>query len=226
MRFSKKIVSVAAAAALVAGASLASASPAAAYKKATIKGDTNILVPTALITAAQGAGVTITPIQPARALATMEIVDVQFPVAGPVADGAIFHRGGLSFASANTDVTLTFNKPIVEWGSGPGIKAGAIIKGTLGGLEAVNGLEVTLFDVKNIKASNKKGKVTRDGKKNFKRTDTTVVSGDVTLVNNATLVGQLNTILGVDIFTPGLPFGTTVIETKTTVFCKTKKTCR
>ena len=232
MNLSRKIVSVAAAAALVAGAGLAAASPAAANKKPTIKGDTNILVPTALITAASEAGITVAPIDPARALATMEIVDVQFPVVGPVGDGILRHRGGLSFASANTGITLTFTNPSIEWGTGPGIEAGAQILGTIGGVPdaaggaQLNGNRAPVFDVKNAKVTSKKGKIAKDGKKGFKRTDSVVITGDVSIVDNATVVGLLNQLMGTEIFMAGMPFGATAVDFKVTVYCKTKKACR
>jgi hypothetical protein len=232
MNLGKKIVSVAAAAALVAGAGLAAASPAAANKKPIIKGDTNILVPTALITAASEAGITVAPITPARALATQEVVDVQFPITGPLQDGILRHRGGLSFASANTGITLTFTNPSIEWGTGPGIQAGAQIFGTIGGVPdaaggaQINGNRAPVFDVKNAKVKVKKGKIAKDGKNGFKRTDSSVITGDVSIVDNATVVGLLNQLMGVEIFTPGLPFGATEVEFKVTVFCKTKQACR
>lgn len=233
MNLSKKIVSVAAAAALIAGAGAMAATPAtAATKKATIKGDTNILVPTVLITAAQDAGVTISPIEPAQALATLEIVDVQFPIVGPLGDGILRHKGGLSFASSNTGITLTFTDPSIEWGTGPGIEAGAQILGTIGGVPdsaggaAINGNRAPVFDVKNAKVKVKKGKIAKDGKKGFKRTDSTTITGDVSIVDNATVVGLLNQLMGVEIFTAGMPFGATDVNFKVTVYCKTKKACK
>ncbi|MEY3733076.1 MAG: hypothetical protein RL347_435 [Actinomycetota bacterium] len=231
MNLGKKIVSVAAGVALVAGAGLATASPAVA-KKATIKGDTNILVPTAIIQAAGAAGIVISPIDPAKALATMEVVDVQFPVANFVGDGIIRHRGGLSLASDASGVTLTFTNPSIQWGSGPGIEAGAQIFGTIGGVPdaaggaQLNGNRAPLFDIKNAKVTSKKGKVAKDGKKGYKRTDRVRIVGDVSLVDNATVIGLVNQILATDIFVAGMPFGAADVETQVTIYCKTKKLCR
>ena len=114
MNLSTKLISVAAAAALVAGAGAMAAAPATASGKAAIGGTTIIEVPLALVGAAQAAGVTIAPIAPSRAQATSDIVGVTFPITGPADDGALFHKGGLSFASSNTNITLTITNAKVQ----------------------------------------------------------------------------------------------------------------
>ena len=114
MNLSKKIISVAAAAALVAGAGALAATPASAKSKTPIKGTTVLEVPLTTVGAAVQAGITIAPIAPSRAQATSEVVGVTFPVSGPVMDGMVHHRGGISLASANTGITLTATKPVAR----------------------------------------------------------------------------------------------------------------
>ncbi|MGI9196724.1 MAG: hypothetical protein ACR2KE_04605 [Candidatus Nanopelagicales bacterium] len=231
MRITTKIVSIAASAALIAGAGAMAAAPAgAAGKLPQPQGSTVITVPIALITAATGAGVTIAPIEPAAADATMENVAIDFPVTGPNADGAVYHLGGLGITSAKTSVNLTWSKPTIEWPTSGDGKS-AIIKGVIAGVpagsgfEALNGQNATLFDVKNMVIKDTKGKIVKNGKKGFKRTDTQTITGDVSVVDNKTVVDILNGLLGVPLFTAAMPFGSLESVSTVTHICKTKKAC-
>ena len=112
MHVGKKLVSVAAAAALIAGVGAVTAAPASAkVKTPTAKGQTDLTVPLATVTDAAAKGVTISPIAPAQVLATMDTATLEFPVSYRRGDGIIGHRGGLSFASDNTGITVELVNP-------------------------------------------------------------------------------------------------------------------
>ena len=233
MRITTKIIGVAASVALVAGAGALAASPAVASKHSGgIGGTTIIEVPTALISAAGAAGVAVSPIAPATAQATMDVVGVAFPIVGPATDGAVFHTGGLQFASSNTNVTLTATKPMIGWAT-DGSSDDATITVTVGGIPAghplasANGSKLPVFDVKGYEMTIKKGKVTGKGKK-WTRVDTITMTGPVTITTNATVVGALNGLLmkpGTTLFTAGMPFGTLDSVETVTHKCKSKKLC-
>ena len=234
MRITTKIIGVAASVALVAGAGALAASPAVASKHSSgIGGTTVIAVPTALIGAATAAGVAVSPIAPSKALATADVVGVTFPITGPATDGALFHKGGLQFASSNTGVTLTATKPTIGWPT-DGSSPDATISVTVGGIPAghplasANGSVLPVFDVKGYEMTIKKGKVTGKGKK-WTRVDTVTMTGPVTITTNATVVGALNGLLmkpGTTLFTAGMAFGELESEETITHTCKTKKACQ
>jgi hypothetical protein len=232
MNLSKKIVSVAAGVALIAGAGAMAAAPATASGKSGIGGTTIIEVPLALVGAAQAAGVTIAPIAPSRAQATSEVVGVTFPITGPADDGALFHKGGLSFASSNTDITLTATKPVIGWAT-DGSSDDATIAVTVGGIPAghpfagANGQSLPVFDVTDYDRVIKKGKPKGKGKK-WTRVDTVTMTGPVTVTTNASVVGVLNGLLmapGGTLFTPGMAFGSLNSVETITHNCKSKKAC-
>lgn len=232
MNLSKKIISVAAGVALVAGAGAMAATPATASGKSGIGGTTIIEVPLALVGAAQAAGVTIAPIAPSKAQATSELVGVTFPITGPADDGALFHKGGLSFASSNTDITLTATKPVIGWAT-DGSSDDATIAVTVGGIPAghpfasANGQSLPVFDVKGYDRVIKKGKPKGKGK-NWTRVDTITMTGPVTVTSNTTVVDVLNGLLmapGGTLFTAGMDFGTLDSVETVTHKCKSKKAC-
>jgi hypothetical protein len=231
MNLSKKIVSVAAAAALVAGAGALAAAPASAAKGPQPKGATIISVPLTLVGAAVQAGVTVAPIEPAKAQATSTVVGLNFPVSGPLMDGVIHHKGGLSFTSAKTGVVLTFSNPTIEYATSGGTTAE--IKGTIEGIPAnnplaqVNGTRVALLTIDNFKVVNKQGKITKDGKKGFKRTMTQTVTGEAKISSVGLLVDAVNALMGAPgLFTAGMDFGAVNSEWSVTKTCKTKKACQ
>ena len=229
MRISTKFISAAASVALIAGAGAMAATPAGAAAKAPKPtGETVIVVPMAILQAAGAAGVQITPIEPATADATMDSVGVGFPVTGPLMDGVVHHSGGLSIASAK--VTLTWSDPTIEYATSGDGKT-AVIKGTIGGVpegsgfEALNGQRAGIFDVKNMTITNTASKITGNAKRGFKRTFTQSITGDVTVVDSPQVVEILNGLIGVPLFTAGMPFGELDSEWSITRTCKTKKAC-
>lgn len=229
MNLSKKVISVAAAAALVAGAGAMAATPATAASKAKVGGETIITVPLALVGAASAAGVTIAPVAPSRAQATTDVVGVTFPVTGPAMDGVVHHRGGLSFASANTGITLTATKPQIEYATSPAADTASItveINGVPDGspFAGLNGTRVPIFTVNDFTVKGKWGKATKAGKA-WKQTYTSTITGSVTIVDNQTVVDAVNGFMGAQIFTAGMDFGDLASKVTTTETCKTKKQC-
>lgn len=233
MNLSRKVVSVAAGVALIAGAGAMAATPATASGKSKIGGTTTIEVPLALVGAARDAGVTIAPIPPSRAQVTSSVVGVTFPITGPATDGALYHNGGLSFASSNTDITLTANKPLIGWAT-DGSSDDATISVTVGGIPdghpfaRANGQTIAVFDVKGYDRVIKKGKPKGKGKK-WTRVDTITMTGPVTVTTDANVVGVLNGLLmapGGTLFTPGMAFGTLNSVETVTHNCKSQRACR
>ena len=239
MNLSKKIVSVAAAAALVAGAGAMAATPASAKSKAAIKGTTVLEVPLTTVGAAVQAGVTIAPIAPSRVQATSEVAAVTFPVSGPLMDGMVHHRGGISLASANTGITLTATKPAIEYATSGGDTATLTIEINIvpvpprlassptpasSPFAALNGTRVPFLTITDFEIAGKWGKATKAGK-SWRQTYTAEIAGKAGLVDNANIIGALNGFMGTTIFVAGLDFGDIVSEYTITNTCKTKKAC-
>jgi len=228
MNLGKKLVSVAAGVALVAGAGAMAATPASASAKAKVGGTTVITVPLALVGAAGAAGVAIAPIAPSGADATTDSVGVTFPITGPAEDGVLNHRGGLSFASSNTQITLTATKPKIEWATSGGDTASITVE--INGVPAaspfaaLNGTRIPIFTVNDFAMKGKWGKATKAGKA-WKQTYTSVMTGDVVIVDNQTVVDAVNGFMGAAIFTAGMDFGVLDSKSTTTHTCKTKKEC-
>ena len=228
MNLSKKIISVAATAALVAGAGALAATPASAKSKAVIKGTTVLAVPLTTVGAAVQAGVTIAPIAPSKVEATSEVAAVTFPVSGPLMDGMVHHRGGISLASANTGITLTATKPAIEYATSGGDTATLTIE--INGVPdsspfaALNGTRVPFLTITDFEIAGKWGKAQKAGKA-WKQTYTAEIAGKAGLVDNANIIGALNGFMGTTIFVAGLDFGNIVSEYTITNNCKTKKDC-
>ena len=138
----------------------------------------------------------------------------------------------MSFASSNTDITLTATKPIIGWAT-DGSSDDATIAVTVGGIPAghpfasANGQSLPVFDVKGYDRVIKKGKPKGKGK-NWTRVDTITMTGPVTVTSNATVVDVLNGLLmapGGKLFTAGMDFGTLESVETVTHKCKSKKAC-
>lgn len=228
MILGKKLVSVVAGVALVAGAGAIAAAPAQAKSKAAIKGTTVLEVPLTTVGAAVQAGVTIAPIAPSKVEATSEVAAVTFPVSGPLMDGVVHHRGGLSLSSANTGITLTATKPQIEYATSGGDTATLTIE--INGVPdsspfaALNGTRVPFLTITDFAISGKWGKATKAGK-SWRQSYRGVVAGKAGLVDNANIIGALNGFMGTTIFVAGLDFGDIASAYTITNTCKTKKQC-
>ncbi len=138
MSFTKKIISVAAGVALIAGAGAMAATPAAASKHVKISGKTIISFDKALAPIVAG----IEVVAPATKSGTM----LGFPVTGADGNG-VTHSGGIKIGG------IEALNPVIIINTETG---GAIINVSVGGNP------VPLFNVKNFKAGkpSKKGKAT------------------------------------------------------------------
>ena len=222
MHMSSKIVGLAAAAALVAGAGALTAAPASAKPKTpTMTGSTGLTVPLGLVAGATEKGVTISPIEPAQVLATMNTATLEFPVTYRRGDGIIGHKGGLSFASSNTGITIELIDPAITWGTGPSPVKRAQVTFT----NVLNGTTVTFLDVRNVEITSKSGKPVKAGKSGWKRTDAGTFAGDAFIANNPVGVKVFNEAMDGEILTPGMAFGSIESSYSTTYYCKSKKDC-
>lgn len=239
MKLSKKIIGLAAATALVAGAGAMAAAPATAdYHKAKTKskGGSVLSVPPGLVSTLAGAGVTLGVEGAAKAgiNGSTGYTEVAFPLAPkPKTDGVIPHKGDLTITSAGTGVTLRFAKPWITYATSPGSE-GAALEGIVTGIpdwmapfDGLNGQRLGSFSIPDWAGKWKMGKVRKVGK-NYKRTDTFTGGGTVT-VRDQDVANIFNTALfgpGVSVLQPGQEIGTIQTEIKNTVICTKKKTCK
>ena len=239
MKLSKKIIGLAAATALVAGAGAMAATPATAknHKPKTKSTGASVLsVPPDLVATLAEAGVTLGVKGAAKASVngSTGYTEVKFPRAPkPVTDGVIPHKGDLTITSAGTGVTLTFAKPWITYATSPGSE-GAALEGIVTGIpdwmapfNGLNGQRLGSFAIADWAGEWKKGKVRKVGK-NFKRVDTFTGEGTVS-VRDQDVANIFNTALfgpGVSVLQPGQPIGTIQTELKNEVICTKKKTCK
>ena len=238
MNLTKKIVSVAAGVALVAGMGAVAATPATAKNHAKTKstGASVLSVPPDLVATLAGAGVTLGVEGGAKASinGSTGYTEVKFPLAPkPKTDGVIPHKGDLTITSSNTDVTLVFAKPWITFGTSPDSE-GAVLEGIVSGIpewmapfDGLNGQRLGSFAIPDWDGEWTMGKVRKAGK-NFKRVDTFTGSGTVT-VRDQDVANIFNTALfgpGGNVLQPGQEIGTIQTELKNTVICKTKKACK
>lgn len=205
MKLSKKIVSLAAATALVAGAGALTAAPAAtAAGKATQGGKTIIDLKSSVAKALTSAGITITPTKPA----TFAKGIIGFPVTAFDLEnaGTVDHSGAITFASKTNPTGVTGENPIFTM---TGSNTATITVTALGN-------PVPLLDVKHVKMGNTTRKIDKSHKKKWVVKYTTVVRGDVHITNNQGVVDLLNSALSTTAFTADMGLGTlktTLVET-------------
>lgn len=233
MNLARKFVSIAAAAALVAGAGALASAPAQASKKAQPKGATIVNIPLTIITTAADDSVVIDVIDPATLMATMDTASAKFPVSGPLMDGVLHHKGGLSLTSKKTGVSLKLTDPTIEYATGEFDGKGTLVAEINGIPEAagptlfgLNGTRLPIFNITNMEIKNKIGKPTKKGGK-WSRTDSQTITGDAALFANPLLdvAAAINRLLGTTVFKQGMAFGDTETAWSITRSCKTKKAC-
>lgn len=193
MKFGKKLVSLAAATALVAGVGLAAAAPASAKPKVTTKGTTTIKLAPAVGQLLASVGVTVQVTSPGKASG----LNLTFPIKPPVRGNVINHNGDLVFSKGGVPA-LTVPSPT--------IKLTDIPAGTGVVTAVIAGNELTVFELSGLKSKT----TTKTDKKKKTRTSTTIWRGNVALTSDAGLVSLLNSILGLPDGTlqPGAPLGT------------------
>ena len=200
MKLSKKIIGLAAATALVAGAGAMAATPATAAKAPKTSGKTILDIKKAA-PALAAAGITITVDKPA----TFAKGIIGFPVTGDA--DTINHSGSVTFASTANPAGITGENPVI-----------AINGNTATITLSVLGNPVPLLDVKHVKANKTKRKVVK-GKKSWSVKYTTVIRGDLHLTSSQPIVDLFNSGLGVTIFEAGMGLGTTKTTIVETVQC-------
>jgi hypothetical protein len=236
MNLAKKLVSVAAGVALVAGMGAVAATPATAKNKAKSTGASVLSVPPDLVETLAAAGVTLGVSGAAKASinGSTGYTEVRFPRAPkPKTDGVIPHSGDLTITSANTGVTLKFAKPWITFATSPDSE-GAVLEGVVTGIpewmapfDGLNGQRLGSFEIADWAGEWKMGKVRKVGK-NFKRIDTFTGGGTVS-VRDQDVANIFNTALfgpGQSVLQPGQAIGTIQTELKNEVICKTKKACK
>jgi len=238
MKVSKKLVSLAAAAALVAGAGAIASTPASAAAKPKIKGTTTLSFPPAILEALAENQITfdVTNGGKVEVDGSTGFANATFPITGPVEDGVIKHRGTLEIISGLTDVTLSVANPVITYatdGSGTG-SIGGVVNGLPSWTEpfasVINGtFRDPLFNLTNVKVTVKPGKVKKAGKA-FTRTDAVNLTADVSYNSSQDSANLFNAALtkfpvGPAIFTVDMPLGTMSTKSMVTVTCKTKKAC-
>lgn len=239
MNLGKKIVSIAAGMALVAGAGALAATPATAAAKPKIKGSTTLSFPPAILEALAANQITFDAIDGGKVDidGSTGFANITFPVTGPVEDGLIKHKGTLEIKSGLTDVTLTITDPVVAYatdGSGTG-SIGGVVNGLPSWTEpfasVINGtFRDPLFNLSDVKISIKKGKPKKAGKA-FTRTDAVTITGDLSYNSSQDSANLFNAALtkfpaGPAIFTPDMELGVFEGKSMVTVTCKTAKACR
>jgi hypothetical protein len=68
-------------------------------------------------------------------------------------------------------------------------------------------------------------KVTKDKVATWKRTDRHLITGSLSVVDDAQFVSALNAFIGTTLFTPGMAFGTLDSTVTNTITCTTRKEC-
>ncbi|MGA0009716.1 MAG: hypothetical protein ACO3ID_03010 [Candidatus Nanopelagicales bacterium] len=236
MNLTKKIVSVAAGVALVAGMGAVAATPATAKNHAKTKttGASVLSVPPALAAALSESGVSLGVQGAAKAAAdgSTGYTNVTFPLAAkPKTDGVIPHKGALTITSEVTGVTLVYANPWIEYATSGG--EGAALTGVITGLpdwmepysSAINGQRLPTFVIPDWAGEWKKGKIKMVSKNVYKRVDTFTGGGTVTLTDSQDSMNILNTALGTSL-APGTPIGPITTTIKNTITCNSKKACK
>jgi hypothetical protein len=239
MNLGKKIVSVAAGIALVAGAGAIAATPATAAPKPKIKGTTTLSLPPALVETLGEAGITLNAIGGGKVTVdgSTGFANASFPITGPVVDGEVKHRGTLQIVNESLGVTLSIENPVVAYatdGSGTG-EIGGVVNGLPVWTEpfatAINGtFREGLFVLKDVKIDIKPGKVRKSGKQ-FMRSDVVTLTAGLYYNDSQDSANLFNAALtqfplGPAIFTPGMALGDASSKSTITVMCKTKKACQ
>lgn len=199
MSLTKKIVSVAAGVALVAGAGAIAASPVSASShKALPKttGKTIIDLKPEIAAALAGAGIGIRATAPATFVTNPKVM-IGFPVTGVKGNG-ISHSGAITFYSGANTTGVTGENPIITLNDD---KTATI---TL----SVSGSPIPLLYTKHEGVKYSSWKIDKSHSKwVVKRT--VALAGDVHLTTNKAIVDLLNNALGTTAFVADLGLGTT-----------------
>lgn len=195
MRLNRKLVSVAAATALVAGAGLAAAAPASA---ATSKGTTTITFNGTIVGAVLSAGLGAYANSPAvSSIGAGTSLSFQLPAKLKSTPGApITHKGAIIFTHGVKGKQVICNTPSIVEDGGP---KNMVVKCTIAGTGTqFDGVEATVLKLDNPKSKTKKGKTTT----------TAGVSLATTPIDVAPVLNQL---LETSAFATGLKLGNATV---------------
>jgi hypothetical protein len=219
MRKSTTFLSLAAAAALVAGVGVAAA-PAQAKVTSKVSGSTTITILPEVYTQLGVAGVQCQALSPATSTNPPGTQALRFPVTAPFKPGAVANTGIMTIGASINRIDLSL--PVLEYSRTKGSTTGQIT--FKDDYAAIGTDRVTVFDVDNLTVKVTKGKVAKLGA-TWKRTDRHHITGSLSVVDDAQFVSALNAYIGTTFFTPGLAFGTLDSTVTNTITCTTRKEC-
>jgi hypothetical protein len=219
MRKSTTFLSLAAAAALVAGVGIAAA-PAQAKVTSKVSGSTTITILPEVYTQLGVAGVQFQALPPASSTNPPGTQALRFPVTAPFKPGAVANTGIMTIGASINRIDLSL--PVLEYSRTKGSTTGQIT--FKDDYAAIGADRVTVFDVENLTVKVTKGKVAKSGA-TWKRTDRHHITGSLSVVDDAQFVSALNAYIGTTFFTPGLAFGTLDSTVTNTITCTTRKEC-
>jgi hypothetical protein len=219
MRKSTTFLSLAAAAALVAGAGIAAA-PAQAKVTSKVSGSTTITILPEVYTQLGVAGVQFQALPPAASTNPPGTQALRFPVTAPFKPGAVANTGIMTIGASIDRIDLSL--PVLEYSRTKGSTTGQIT--FKDDYAAIGADRVTVFDIDNLSVKVTKGKVAKLGA-TWKRTDRHHLTGSLSVVDDAQFVSALNAYIGTTFFTPGLAFGTLDSTVTNTITCTTRKEC-
>jgi hypothetical protein len=219
MRKSTTFLSLAAAAALVAGAGIAAA-PAQAKVTSKVSGSTTITILPEVYTQLGVAGVQFQALPPAASTNPPGTQALRFPVTAPFKPGAVANTGIMTIGASINRIDLSL--PVLEYSRTKGSTTGQIT--FKDDYAAIGADRVTVFDIDNLSVKVTKGKVAKSGA-TWKRTDRHHITGSLSVVDDAQFVSALNAYIGTTLFTPGMAFGTLDSTVTNTITCTTRKEC-
>jgi hypothetical protein len=219
MRKSTTFLSLAAAAALVAGVGIAAA-PAQAKVTSKVSGSTTITILPEVYTQLGVAGVQFQALPPAASTNPPGTQALRFPVTAPFKPGAVANTGIMTIGASINRIDLSL--PVLEYSRTKGSTTGQIT--FKDDYAAIGADRVTVFDIDNLSVKVTKGKVAKLGA-TWKRTDRHHITGSLSVVDDAQFVSALNAYIGTTFFTPGLAFGTLDSTVTNTITCTTRKEC-
>ena len=219
MRKSTTFLSLAAAAALVAGVGVAAA-PAQAKVTSKVSGSTTITILPEVYTQLGVAGVQFQALPPAASTNPPGTQALRFPVTAPFKPGAVANTGIMTIGASINRIDLSL--PVLEYSRTKGSTTGQIT--FKDDYAAIGADRVTVFDIDNLSVKVTKGKVAKLGA-TWKRTDRHHITGSLSVVDDAQFVSALNAYIGTTFFTPGMEFGTLDSKASTTITCTTRREC-
>jgi hypothetical protein len=219
MRKSTTFLSLAAAAALVAGVGVAAA-PAQAKVTSKVSGSTTITILPEVYTQLGVAGVQFQALSPATSTNPPGTQALRFPVTAPFKPGAVANTGIMTIGASINRIDLSL--PVLEYSRTKGSTTGQIT--FKDDYAAIGADRVTVFDIDNLSVKVTKGKVAKLGA-TWKRTDRHHITGSLSVVDDAQFVSALNAYIGTTLFTPGMAFGTLDSTVTNTITCTTRKEC-